>query len=75
MLQLGNSTVEDLSCKEDVGYDAVAGAIARCIQAQVNWNEFAELTTIGIDEIALTKGRGNFVALISTQPVTVMWPS
>ena len=67
MLQLVNSTVEDVSRKEDVGYDAVEGAIARCIQAQVNWDEFDELTTIGIDEIALTKGRDNFVAIITTQ--------
>jgi transposase len=64
---LVNSTVEDVSRKEDVGYDAVEGAIARCIQAQVNWDEFDELATIGIDEIALTKGRDNFVAIITTQ--------
>jgi transposase len=67
MLQLVNSTVEDVSRKEDVGYGAVEGAIARCIQAQVNWDEFDELATIGIDEIALTKGRDNFVAIITTQ--------
>jgi len=67
MLQLVNSTVEDVSRKEDVGYDAVEGAIARCIQVRVNWDEFHELNTLGIDEIALTKGRGNFVAIITTQ--------
>ena len=67
MLQLVNSTVEDVSRKEDVGYDAVEGAIARCIRVQVNWDEFDELATIGIDEIALTKGRQNFVAIITTQ--------
>lgn len=67
MLQLVNSTVEDVSHKEDVGYDAVEGAIERCIQTTVNWDEFDELSVIGIDEIAMTKGRSNFVALISTQ--------
>lgn len=67
MLQLVNSTVEDASRKEEVGYDAVAGAIARCVQAQVSWDEFDELDTVGIDEIALTKGRDNFVAIITTQ--------
>ena len=67
MLQLVNSTVEDVSRKEDVGYDAVEGAIVRCIQVQVNWDEFDELNTIGIDEIALIKGRDNFVAIITTQ--------
>ena len=67
MLQLINSTVEDVSHKEDVGYDAVEGAIERCIHTTVNWDEFDELSVIGIDEIALTKGRRNFVAIITTQ--------
>ena len=67
MLQLINSTVEDVSRKEDVGYDAVEGAIARRIQVQVNWDEFVELGVLGIDEIALTKGRDNFIAIITTQ--------
>jgi len=67
MLQLVNSTVEDVSRKEDVGYDAVEGAIERCIRITVNWDEFKELSIIGIDEIAMTKGRGNYVAIITTQ--------
>ncbi len=67
MLQLINSTVEDVSRKEDVGYDAVEGALARRIQGQVTWAEFTELATLGIDEIALTKGHDNFVAIITTQ--------
>ncbi|MEA3344712.1 MAG: transposase [Chloroflexota bacterium] len=67
MLQLVNSTVEDVSRKEDVGYDAVEGAIDRCIHATTNWDEFDELGVIGIDEVAMTKGRGNYVAIITTQ--------
>lgn len=67
MLQLVNSTVEDVSRKDKVGYDAVDGAVERCIQTGVNWAEFAELEVIGIDEIALKKGRRNFVAIVTTQ--------
>jgi transposase len=67
MLQLVNSTVEDVRRKEQVGYDAVEGAIARCINNNVNWDEFTELQTIGIDEIAMLKGHGNFVAIITAQ--------
>jgi len=67
MLQLIGSTVEDVSRKEDVGYDAVEGAIKRCIHATVNWDDFDELNVIGIDEIALTKGRKNFIAIVTTQ--------
>jgi len=67
MVQLVNSTVEDVSRKEDVGYDAVDGAIERYIHASVNWDEFDELRVIGIDEIALSKGRRNFIAIVTTQ--------
>ena len=67
MLSLINSTVEDVSHKEDVGYKAVEGAIARCIQTKVNWDEFTNLQVIGIDEIAMRKGRQNYVAIITTQ--------
>ncbi len=67
MVQLINSTVEDVSRKEDIGYDAVDGVIKRYIHAKVNWDEFDELSVIGIDEIALTKGRRNFVAIVITQ--------
>jgi len=67
MLQLVNSTVEDVSRKEDVGYDAVEGAIERCIQVSVDWNQFTELEIIGIDEIAMRKGHRDFVAIITTQ--------
>lgn len=67
MLQLIGSTVEDVSRKENVGYAAVEGAIERCIHTSVNWAAFDALTVIGIDEIALTKGRQNFIALVTTQ--------
>ena len=67
MLSLINSTVEDVSHKETVGYKAVGGAIARSIQTKVNWDEFTNLKVIGIDEIALRKGRQNYVAIITAQ--------
>lgn len=67
IVQLVNSTIQDVSYKEDVGYDAVEGAIERYIDVKVSWDEFDELGIIGIDEIALTKGRRNFIAIITTQ--------
>ena len=67
MLQLVNSTVQDVSRKEEVGYDAVEGAIERHIQVTVDWTQFDSLRVVGIDEIALTKGKKNFAAIISTQ--------
>ena len=67
MLQLVNSTVEDVSRKEDIGYDAVDGAMDRCIHISVNWDEFTELGILGIDEIAIKKGHDHYVAILTTQ--------
>lgn len=67
MKQLVNSTVEDVSMREHIGYDAVLGALSRQVDIQVNWSEIDELGTIGIDEIALTKGRKNYAAIITSR--------
>lgn len=67
MLNLVNSTVEDVSRKAGVGYDAVKGAIQRCLNTGVDWDEFNELGVIGIDEIALLKGRQDYVAIITSK--------
>ena len=62
-----NNTVEDVSRKENVGYDAVDGAIDRCIHVSVNWDEYTELKILGIDEVARRKGRKDYVAIITSQ--------
>jgi transposase len=62
-----NSTVEDVSRKEDVGYDAVEGVLDRRIERRVDWAAFEELGTIGMDEIALKRGKRDFVLIITTQ--------
>lgn len=67
MLFLINSTIQDVSRKENVGYGAVEGAIDRTICSQVNWEAHKELGVIGIDEIAMKKGRKNYVAIITIQ--------
>lgn len=67
LLQLVNSTVEDVSQKEKAGYDAVEGAVNRHITTKVDWSAYWELAVIGIDEIALTKGRSNYAAIITSQ--------
>lgn len=67
MVQLVNSTVEDVSRKEKVGYAAVDGAIDRCIHTSVNWDEYTELKVLGIDEVSRRKGRKDYIAIITTQ--------
>ena len=61
-----NSTVTDVAEKEDMGYDAVTGIIDRHIGKHVNWNEISFIGTIGIDEISLKKGHGDFVTVVTS---------
>ena len=59
LLQLVNSTVEDVSVKEGLSYDSVAGTLERRIETRVDWTGMAEIEMLGLDEIALRKGQGN----------------
>jgi transposase len=67
LLQLVNSTVEDVSHKEDVTYDEVLGIIDRHLGTEVNWSEFEQLGVMGIDEIALKKGHQDYVVIITAR--------
>ena len=65
IVQLVGSTISDVSTKEDVTYDALLGILDRWIAQSVDWNALEPFSTLGIDEIALTKGHRNFVAVLS----------
>jgi transposase len=67
LLQLVNSTLEDVGRKEGLTSDAVQGLLERRITTTVQWNEFEQLTVIGIDEIACKKGHRDFVAIITVR--------
>ena len=47
LLQLVNSTVEDVSIKECLGYDSVLGVLERRISASVDWGQYTALVVIG----------------------------
>lgn len=68
--QLVNSTMEDVSRKENIGYDAVVGALNRQIDVTINWDEIADLNTIGVDEIALKKGHKEYAAIVTVKQAT-----
>ena len=65
--QLIHSTVEDVSKKEKISYDVVESALNREVRKTVDWSEYKDLTTLGIDEIALRKGQNDYVTIISTK--------
>ncbi len=52
LLQLVNSTAEDVSIKEDVSYDRVLGVLERLLAAKVDWSQYTRLGVLGLDEIA-----------------------
>lgn len=67
MKLLIGSTVADVSLKEDLGYDAVLGALERQVDDEVNWDEVQNLGTIGIDEVAHKKGHQSYRAVVTAR--------
>jgi len=67
LLQLINSTIEDVSHKESISYDSVLGALERRIESRVDWSHYTELDVLGLDEIALKKGHRDYVTLVTAR--------
>ena len=65
LLQLVNSTVEDVSRKEGLSYNSVVGVLERRIESRINWTEMADIEVLGLDEIALKKGHHAYVTLVT----------
>jgi transposase len=59
------STLEDVCRKEGQTYERVLGALQRHVAGAVNWAEYATLGVIGLDEIALRKGHGQFIVVVT----------
>lgn len=67
LLQLVNSTIEDVRLKEDITYDCVLGALERQVASQVDWSRYNQLGVLGLDEIALKKGHSDFVVIATAR--------
>ena len=50
-----NSTVQDISIKEDIGYEAIMGIIDRYIERDIHWEDVTRVDKVGLDEISLKK--------------------
>jgi transposase len=62
-----HSTVEDAARKERITPELVESALQRNIASSVDWSMYANLETIGIDEVALKKGQGSYITIISAR--------
>ena len=67
LLELVNSTVQDVARKHGVSYDVVRGVLQRYVRGAVAWDTFTTLRVVGLDEISLLKGHGDFVTIVSAQ--------
>ena len=67
LMALVNSTLSDVSIKEDLGYQAIQSIVDRRIESEVNWNSINELGLLGIDEISLKKGYKDYVTLMTSR--------
>ncbi|MCP4924234.1 MAG: ISL3 family transposase, partial [bacterium] len=65
--RLIHSTVQDVSRKQGVGYKALTSSLNRQIHRSVNWSEYRDLETLGIDEIAMKKGHDSYVTIVSVR--------
>ena len=65
LLELINSTIQDVSLKNDISYSLIEGLIDNRYENKTNWALIESIETIGIDEIALKKGHKTFVVIVS----------
>lgn len=62
-----NSTIQDVSKKEEIGQRVINAVLDRQVTKAVDWNKIDNLETIGIDEIAIKKGHDSYVTVISSR--------
>jgi transposase len=67
MLQLVNATIQDVSLKEKLTYDRVLGVLERRVNSKVDWGQYDCLNVLGLDEIALKKGHGDYVVIVTAR--------
>ena len=67
MRNLIHSTVQDVSRKETISYRSLVSTLQRNIDQEVDWSDYKDLDTIGIDEISLKKEHRDFVTIVSVK--------
>ncbi len=67
LLSLVNSTIKDVSQKNNISYDLVRGIIKRNLDTKIDWNLVDNFDYLGIDEVSLRKGHKDFVTIITAK--------
>ncbi len=67
LLSLVNSTIVDVSVKEDVGYKAIEAIVDRYVSEKVDFLEVENIGLLGIDEISSKKGYQDYLTLVTSR--------
>ena len=62
LLSLVNSTIVDVSVKEDLGYKAI---VDRYVSEKINWSKIKTIGLLGIDEISSKKGHKDYLTIVT----------
>lgn len=65
LFELINSTVADVSVKENVEYHSIEKLLDKYIEQAINFDDINFIDILGIDEISIKKGYRDFVTLIT----------
>lgn len=65
LLELINSTTQDVSLKNNISYSLIEGLLDRYYENKIDWTTIDNIDAIGIDEIALKKGHRDFIVIVS----------
>jgi len=67
MRSLINSTIKDVSRKASLSYKTITRIVNRLINKKVDWSEYSDLMTLGIDEISDKKGHQDYITIVSVK--------
>ena len=67
MRSLIHSTIQDVSRKENISPKTVQRVLNRRVDQEVDWDNYNDLNTIGIDEISIKKGHQDYLTVVSTK--------
>jgi transposase len=65
--EMVGSTLSDVARKQEINYGILRGLLLREVSEEVEWEELTQLRVLGLDEISLLKGHGDFVTIVSSR--------
>ena len=67
LLLLINSTIADVSVKDDIGYKAIEAIVDRYIDEKIDWSTIKNIGLLGIDEISTKKGYKDYLTIVTSR--------